>query len=248
MKRWAQYSLVVVALTLAGCWSPGDHRRPLAVYAASSLSDGFHALAQAFERKHPDVVVRLSVAGSQVLRYQIEQGAPAQIFASADRLHAQALAEAGLLQDLRAFASNRVVLLVGPDSDHIQDFADLAQAQRLVMGTDSVPIGRYSRALLDRAGQLESVLGRVVSFAPNVRLLRAKVQLGEADAALVYQSDAQGMAQLRVVPVPTHLDRPTELVMGRIGDASPLTTAWLNFVASDAAQTMLQRHGFGRPP
>jgi molybdate transport system substrate-binding protein len=197
-------SAIALALLAVGC---GDGRTRLTVFAASSLTEAFQDLEARFEAAHPQVDVQLTFAGSQALRLQIAEGAPADVFASADAAHLAALEEAGLVEAPEVFAENAPALVVPPGSP-IQGFEDLPRAERIVIGDAAVPVGRYARAVLDRA---EAALGRpwrdtvdahVVSEERNVRHVRAKVELGEADAAIVYRTDALASDRLRAVAVP----------------------------------------------
>jgi len=240
------------AASIAGCDDTGAERRPLHVFAASSLTDAFREMETAFEAEYPDVDVGLVFAGSQVLRLQIEQGARADVFASADRRHLETLARAGLLSGYRQFAGNELALIVPPDNPAaIESFADLPRARRLVIGTEHVPVGAYTRVALRRAGdrlgaEFESrVLGRVVSKESNARLVRAKVELGVADAAIVYRTDV-APGRMRAIPVPGEANVRAKYLMGAVaGAANPEGAAhWLGFVASPAGQEILARRGF----
>jgi len=222
----------------------------LTVFAASSLTDAFGALSAELEVKDPSVRVVTTFAGSQVLRLQIEGGAPADVFASANREHMSALEAADLIRDRRALATNRLALIVPIDNPaKIERFEDIVNAQRLVVGTDHVPIGMYTAQLLDR---LEPELARqvrasIVSKESTVRLVRAKVELGEADAAIVYAADAAASSRLRAIAIP---DAPTASfsvgVLSR-SERPELAQRWLDFVASETGRGILSRHGFAAP-
>ena len=184
----------------------------LDVFAAASLTDAFVEIAAQVEQS-AGVDVRLTFAGSQTLRLQLEQGARADLFASADRAHVVALQEAGVVATPLRFASNELALVVPANGNlQLSGLADLADVARLVVGTDLVPVGVYTEQLVAngtaaygpawRAG----VLAAVVSREANVRLLRAKVELGEADAGVVYRSDTIGREALRPVPIPASLN------------------------------------------
>lgn len=243
---------VTLALLLAGCGGSSDEA-PLRVFAASSLTEAFEELEREFERAHPGVNVEPSFAGSQVLRLQIEQGAPADVFASADLAHMEALVEGGHVDDSRAFAHNELVLIVpADDPDAIERFEDLPRAERLVVGNPNVPVGHYTAALLERAdvrygdGFGESVRARVVSEESSVRLVRAKVELGEADAAIVYRTDAVASSRVRAVPIPDDLDVEARYYVGVVSgtDHAALARQWVGFVQSEAGGEALRAHGF----
>jgi len=253
VSRWARV-VGVAAWLFAGC-HPAPEGEELSVFAAASLAEAFADLEQAFEADHPGVDVRVTTAGSQVLRLHIEQGAPADVFASADATHAEALAEAGHLDAPEVFAGNELVVVVPADDPRVQRFADLATVDAIVLGTPSVPAGRYARQALQAAEEAvgEAVVGRirrrVVSEESNVRLVRAKVELGEADAALVYRTDAIDRPGLRVVPLPEAVRVPVELYVGSVHPSghARAAAAFVQLLQSDRGQALLQAHGLHTP-
>ncbi len=206
----ALVALLWVAPT-TGCDSARDQpgRVALTVLAASSLTEAFQDLERDFEAAHPNVDVQLTFAGSQVLRLQIQQGAKVDVFASANESHMQALVATGHLAAPRVFAQNELVLIVPPSNPAgIHTFADLGTASRIVIGSSNVPVGIYTRQVFERAASalgdafVARVRQQVVSEENNVRLVRAKVELGEADAAVVYRTDAAASDRVRVVSIP----------------------------------------------
>lgn len=228
----------------------------LTVFAASSLTEAFDALAAAFEAAHPGVDVQPTFAGSQTLRLQIEEGAPADVFASANEAHMEALRSAGLVRDVTPFAENGLVVIVpAADPDAISAFEELPRAERLVLGADNVPVGEYSRRLLANAGTrygadfTARVLGNVVSEEANVRLVRAKVELGEADAAIVYRTDAVGVSGVRVVPVPADLDVRARYPVAVVSATAHPAVAdqFVTFLRSAEGRAVLAQHGFEAP-
>lgn len=228
----------------------------LNVYAASSLTDAFTDIERAFEAAHDGVDAALTFSGSQVLRLQIEQGAPADLFASADPGHARALRDAGLLRSVRPFAVNELAVIVPLDNPAgIESFDDLTAAERLVIGTEGVPVGYYTRAVLRRSAAslgtefAATVLSRVVSLENNVRLVRAKVELGEADAGIVYRTDAAASARVRTVPIPADVNEHAEYVIGIVADGNATHPAerWITFLHSPEGRTILGEHGFLAP-
>lgn len=253
-------SLVSISLLLATAVALSCDPEPAAepvirldVFAASSLAEGFSDLEQAFEAAHPGVDVRLNLAGSQVLRLQIEQGASADLFASANHAHLRALLDQRLVEDPQVVAHNRLVVITpASGSDTIQDVADLTRASRLVIGTNNVPIGIYARQMLarsaDRFGEdfPLKVLSRVVSEESNARLVRAKVELGEADAAIVYQTDAQASEDLRVIRIPTDINPLASYPVGVVtGSNQPaLAASFIQFARSTPGRRVLAQHGF----
>lgn len=242
-------TLAATALALGACGGDGDHET-ITVFAAASLTDAFGELAAAFEAEHPDVTVRLSLAGSAALRTQILEGAPADVFASASPDEVAALEAGGLVREQRALASNTLVVATGDDG--IGSFEDLAApGVRLVLAGEDVPAGRYARAALalaegdgaygtDFAGR---VLANVRSNETNVRAALAKVELGEADAAIVYATDLAGANGVRAVPVPERFQVAAEYRIALLSGSDAAAT-FVAFATSPEGAATLARHGF----
>jgi molybdate transport system substrate-binding protein len=245
--------VLVAALALAACGGGEIQPGTLSVYAASSLTDAFAELEGVFEAAHPGVDVTVTFAGSQVLRLQIEQGAPADVFASANLEHMQALVDSGLVDDSRVFAHNDLVVIVPPDNPAgIESLGDLAHAQRLVLGTANVPVGQYAREILRRAAPVYEegfeaiVMSRVVSEETNVRLARTKVELGEADAAIVYRTDAGSSDRVRLVEIPRELNVIADYPIGIVSRTTvrAAADAWVALLGAEEGRSVLRRHGF----
>ena len=234
--------------------SNGHSPTELTVFAAASLKDAFEALAPEFEKSHPDVRVQFNFAGTQVLRTQLENGARPDVFASADERHPAALVKEGLLETPSVFACNTLVLVAPAQNPAgLQRFEDLPKAQRIVLAGREVPAGAYAEQVLDRAGEAigsdfaEKIHSHVVSHELNVRQVLAKVVLGEADAALVYASDAaSAKEQVRAIPVPPALEvearYPIAVVRG--SSKSESARAFVEFLSGEPAQRTLQSLGF----
>jgi molybdate transport system substrate-binding protein len=245
MKAW-----VVATVTLWGAApvSAGTVR----VLAAASLTDAFRDLAAAFQRAHPGDRVELAFAGSQVLAAQIEQGAPADVFASADREHVDALKAEGLLGAYAAFARNRIVLVAPAGDAKIARVTDLARpGTRVVVAGPAVPAGRYTAAALARLepGLARQVRANVVSEEANVRAVLAKVVLGEADAGFVYATDAASAGDdVRRVAFPEADGVAAEYFLGVLrGAAAPdVARAFVDMVLASEGQDILRRYGFTR--
>ena len=229
--------------------------KELVVFAAASLREAFEALAPAFEQARPGVKVRLNLAGSQELRTQIEQGARPDVFASADHKHMATLEAQGLLAGPPAvFARNQpVIVLARGNPAGIRTLADLAGARRLVVGAPEVPIGGYTAKILEAAARKHGVAwrakveGAVVSRELNVRQVLAKVVLGEADAGIVYRTDA-GAARdkVEVVAIPPELNVIAAYPIAVMkSSADPgLARAWVALVLSAEGQRRLAAAGF----
>ena len=225
----------------------------LTVFAASSLTEAFRDLAEVFEAQNPGTTVRLAFSGSQVLRLQIERGAEADVFASADRRHIDALATQALLSSRTEFAQNQLALVVPIGNPAaIESFAELRGAKRIVVGAPAVPVGQYTRELLSRASSElgtdfeVDVIDRIVSEETNVRLVRAKVELGEADAAILYRTDAVLSDRIEVVPIPPALNVFAQYHIGVLeGSSHPgLAERWVALLGSEDGRRALSEHGF----
>jgi molybdate transport system substrate-binding protein len=172
----------------------------LTVFAAASLTDAYTVIGTVMQQRNPGLRVTFNFAGSQQLATQIEQGAKADVFASADQRWMEYVRERGfVVGSPREFVWNLLVVIV-PQSNpgRINQLQDLSrQGVKLVIEAEAVPAGKYSRevlAKLDRAPGFpatydQQVLRNVVSEEDNVKAVVTKVQLGEADAGMVYRSD-----------------------------------------------------------
>jgi len=245
--------LVFAVASVAACGDATLEPGTLNVYAASSLTEAFTDFEIAFETAHPDIDVVVSFGGSQVLRVQIEQGAPADVFASANVEHMQALVDSGLVDESVVFAHNDLVIIVPPDNPAgIEELGDLVDAQRIVLGTANVPVGEYAREVLRRAAPSHEegfeaiVMSRVVSEETNVRLARAKVELGEADASIVYRTDAGSSDRVRVVEIPRELNVLADYPIGVVESTERrgVADAFVALVTSPEGRAVLERHGF----
>jgi molybdate transport system substrate-binding protein len=231
-----------------------EGRRELAVFAAASLREAFAELGRRFEREHPGTRVAFALAGSQELRTQIENGAPADVFASADLRHMQALVAAGLASAPRTFARNEPVLVVPRENPAgLRALADLPRAKRIVVGAPEVPIGAYTLRILDAAsrrygaGFRAAVEARVVSREVNVRQVLSKVELGEADAAIVYRTDAGAAGRgALVISIPSDLNVAAQYAVAVVEHAQQpvLAQAFVDLLLSADGQETLARFGF----
>jgi molybdate transport system substrate-binding protein len=227
----------------------------LRVFAAASLREPFSALARGFEAKHPGVTVAFNFAGSQELRLQLENGASADVVATADLRHMGALESAKLVDAPTLFARNELVIVLAK-GQVLSGLEALPSIKKLVIGAPEVPVGKYSLELLDRAGAVygkdfrQRVEARVVSRELNVRQVLAKVALGEADAGIVYLSDARSApAGVGVVSIPRAQNVLAAYPIARArGAAQPkLADEWIALVRSDEGRRVLVAGGFLPP-
>jgi molybdate transport system substrate-binding protein len=243
-----------LALGLGTTAAAGSPRRELLVFEAASLKDVFARLALAFEKDNAGVKVIANAAGSQELRAQIEHGAPADVFASADRKHMDTLATAGLVAAPAVFACNEPVLVVRAGlARPIRALADLPRAERIVVGAPEVPIGAYTLQILQKAsGKLgpefpKRVEAKIASRELNVRQVLAKVVLGEADAGIVYRSDALGARdKVQIVDIPPEVNVIAEYPIAVVKGAphAELARRWVDLVRSPAGVAALREAGF----
>jgi molybdate transport system substrate-binding protein len=228
--------------------------REVVVFAASSLREAFADLSHRFEQAHPGTKVLVNLAGSQELRTQIDNGAPADVFASADQMHMQALVAGKLAAAPKVFARNEPVVVVPKGNPAgIGGLKDLPQAKRIVIGVPEVPIGAYTLRILDAASKRYGgdfrarVEAHVVSRELNVRQVLAKVGLGEADAAIVYRTDATTAKQnVEVIAIPSDLNVVAEYPIAVLTRAKQPSLAgeFVATVLSATGREVLARFGF----
>ena len=234
-----------LALALAATLAAPVVAQAMTVYAASSLRDAFPGL---------DKSPTYSFAGSNVLQLQIERGAPADLFASAEPKEAQILYKEGLCEKPVTFATNTLVLLVpSANPGKVTSVYSLSSGgRRLAVGNAGVPIGGYTRSLLRRL-RLSSVLQRnTVSQESNVANITAKVALGSADAGFAYVTDAKSVNdRTKAIALPRWAQPPVRYqacVVKRAGANTSAAEAYLQRVVSGQGRSVLKRFGFGLLP
>lgn len=257
---------LAVVVTAAGCGPAARSEAPpedtLTVFAAASLSESFEAVAEAFEADHPGVEVTFNFAGSQALRTQLEHGARADVFASADWEQMAAVRQANLLGNTpEYFATNRLAVITPATSNAVQTLDDLARpGVSIALASAGVPAGAYARATLDLLSASDdypeayaaSVLANVVTIETNVRAVAQKVALGEVDAGIVYETDAEAaqyQGTFRVIEIPLQYNPAAEYPIGALTEASNPQGAldFIAFVQGDAGQAILRDYGFAPP-
>ncbi len=260
-------SLVLVLLAVTGAMACGEgsggegqeeEASTLTVLAASSLADAFGELETIFEEQNPKVDVGASFASSSDLLAQIQQGAPADVFASADEAKMETALEESLVAEPRVFARNRPVVIVPADNPAgIQEFRDLGEVDaQLVLAEDKVPIAEYAKDVLENAnseygsGFKQRVLDKIVSREANVRASANRVALGEADATFVYASDVNEdiRDEIQVVKIPESLNVLATYSIATVEGSpnSELAWTWVNFVLGEEGQGVLERYDFQR--
>jgi molybdate transport system substrate-binding protein len=222
------------------------------VFAASSLTEVFTALGQAFEKEHPQVKVvsNFNFAGSSALAQQVNDGAPADVFVSADEANMVKVVSAGNAGDALPIARNLLSLVVERGNpEGIAGLADLGRpGVTFAMCAPEVPCGRLGAAALARAG----VRATPRSQEADVKAVLSKVTLGEVDAGIVYVTDVRAVGdKAQGVPIDIAADRDLqatyEIAVTKQVQNRGAADAWVRFVRSDAARRVFVDHGFGAP-
>ncbi|MEM7799884.1 MAG: molybdate ABC transporter substrate-binding protein, partial [Chloroflexota bacterium] len=228
---------------------------PITVFAASSLTDAFEEMAQAFETEHGEIDVLLNFAGSSQLAVQRREGASADLFASAHEAQFEAVVAEGLVasEGPVVFATNRLTIVTSLENEgEINQLEDLSRPGiDLILALEGVPIRTYTNDIVSRlpAATQRAFYANLVSEEDNVRRVAAKVALGEADAGIVYISDLTPdlRNQLNQVEIPESQNALATYPIGRLANAPQpeAADAFIDFVLSPAGQEILARSGFG---
>ncbi len=232
----------------------------MTIFAAASLTDAFREIGASFETTHSGLTIIFNFAGSQALRTQIEEGAQADIFASANAKEMETLVSAGFVDGAtpKIFLTNQLVLILPAENPaRIQGLEDLSEPNlKLVLAAEDVPVGNYSRQALELMNSVygadfkDRVLANVVSNEDNVRQVLAKVQLGEADAGIVYKSDATSAPDLKRIEIPAELNVLAAYPIAPLSESPnlALATEFIEYVLSAEGQAVLHKWGFLPPP
>jgi molybdate transport system substrate-binding protein len=256
MRRLAWFSVVLaLLLPLAACGGDDDETAaetgsadsgaaaaPITVFAAASLTEVFPAI---------DPAPTYNFAGSDELAAQIREGAPADVYAAASSKYPQELFDEGLVEEPVTFASNRLVLIVPKDNPAgIEKVSDVAKpGTRLVIAAEGVPVGDYTREVLDSLG-LDKALDSVVSQEEDVKGVVGKVALGEADAGFVYATDASAAAEdVTVIELPEGSQPPIEYQIAVVSssESKEAAQAFVDEVLGPDGKAQLEAAGFVVP-
>jgi molybdate transport system substrate-binding protein len=258
MKPARRLTLALLGVPLLASRPVDPEPTTLNVFAAASLTEAFRDLGHAFERRQPGLSVQFNFAGSQQLALQMEQGAPADVFASANQRWMDYAKNKGLIEgNAPIFARNRVVVIVPKTNPaRIKVLPDLARRGiKIVLAAEAVPVGKYSREMLQKLAAAPDypesydrrVLANVVSQEENVKSVVAKVQLGEADAGIVYRSDVTPSVgrYVRELDVPDEFNVIATYPIGVVKSARNPEAArrFVELVQSDEGQRVLEQHG-----
>jgi molybdate transport system substrate-binding protein len=250
MHRIALFILLVISVAGCGNGTPAaSTQRPVSemtVYAAASLTDSFRALGAAFQASRPGVTIRFNFAGTPTLVTQIEQGAQVDVFASADMTNMEKVKADGFANGRpQVFAHNKLEIVVAAGNPkRIKGLADLAKPGVIyITEAPTVPAGKYSRQALARAGV--SVTPK--SLETDVKSVVSKIELGEADAGIVYTTDIKAAGnKVLGVPIPDSDNVVATYPLVEIKGAPNPTAAmaFIDFVRSPSGQSKLDSYGF----
>lgn len=222
----------------------------LLVFAAASLTDALGDVVAAFADAHPDVDVTLNLAGSSALREQILEGAPADVFMSANTSNMSQVVDAGEAADPRIFVTNLLQIAVEAGNPAgITGLADFARDELLIgLCAEEVPCGDFGRQALDNAG----VTPAIDTNEPDVRALLTKVAEGELDAGIVYVTDVRApdfADDVEGIDIPADVNVVAEYPIAALANAPnpDAAAAWVGFVLSEAGQDILATYGFSAP-
>ena len=251
---------LVAALALAGCGgsdasgggsggSSDKETGTLNVLAAASLTETFTSLAKDFEADHPGVTVKLAFDSSATLAEQVTQGAPADVLATADEATMQTVVDAGGTEGApQLFATNHLQMVVPKDNPaNIQQFSDLEKpGVKYVVCVDTAPCGKVAVKVLAATG----IKAKPASEEVDVKAVLSKVELGEADAGLVYATDAvAGGDKVKPIDIPTSNENLNTYPIAALADAKKpgLAKEWVGLVTGTQGQQALADAGFGKP-
>ena len=238
--------------------TPAPLSGKVTVFAASSLTDVFKTVATAFQQANPGVTVEFNFGASSALAAQLEQAAPADVFASADAANMQKVVDRKLIAGPPVTFARNLPVIVVPAANRaaIATPRDLAKpGTKLVLAGPDVPIGNYARQILDRltadpsygAAFKDAALRNVVSNEANVRAILTKVELGEADAGIVYRTDALvSGSKVRVVELPGSANVIATYPAGVVAGAknAEAARAFIAFLTGAEGQAALKAAGF----
>ena len=231
----------------------------LTIFAAASLTEAFNEMKTEIEAANPGTKITLNFGGSSALRTQITQGAQADLFASADSTNMDPVVRAGdIVGNPSIFVQNRLVLVIPKDNPgNISTLQDLAKSGvKLVLAQEQVPVGNYARQSLDKMSAdpafgsdfKTKVLANVVSDELNVKDVIAKVQLGEADAGIVYRTDANSAdpSKVTVIDIPDQYNIVAQYPIGVVkGGSNPEgANAFITYLRSPVGQAVMSKYGF----
>lgn len=256
-KLWP--AILVVLLLICGGFgislpiATAQQSVSITVSAAISLKDALDEIGEKYEKTHPGTTVRFNYAGSGTLQHQIEQGAPVDVFFSAAENQMDELASEGLIDKgtRRDIVANSLVLIAPADSNSVKSFQDLLKptVKIIAVGEPStVPAGLYAQQTLEHLGLLAKIKSKLV-FAKDVRQVLTYVETGNADAGLVYATDAKISSKVRVVATAGASSHEPILYPAAMlkGSKNMAAREFLNYLGGPEARAVFEKFGFTPP-
>ena len=247
--RGARLIVTACVLGMVIACSGSSVEGELLVSAAASLTDAFGEVESAFEEENANVDVVLNLGSSSALREQILEGAPADVFASANTSNMDQVAEAGeLSREAEIFVTNSLQIAVptGNPAD-VTGLEDFAREELLIgLCAEGVPCGDFGRQALDNAG----VTASIDTNEPDVRALLTKIEAGELDAGITYVTDVlSNSGTVEGIEIPAEVNVVAEYPIATLAGAPnpDRAAAWVEFVLSDEGQAILTSYGFTSP-
>ncbi len=230
----------------------------LNVFAAASLTESFTAMGAQYSKAYPHITVKFNFAGSPTLVQQLANGAPADVFASADLPNMQKASSAGLVNTSQVFVKNKLAVIIpAANPGNITKLQDLARhGVKIDLENETVPAGKYSRQVLDKMSQSpdygtsykSAVLANVVSEEDNVKAVVTKVQLGEVDAGFVYLTDVtaavSGKVKIIDIPGPFNVIAQYPIAVVKNSAHGADAQAFIQYVLSADGQAILTKYHF----
>ena len=255
--RWLLVAMVIAAIGLVGGTGVASAAKPtkvsgtITVSAAASLTGAFQKMGLDFQKRNPGTTVTFNFAGSSALVTQIQGGAPADVFASADGGNMQKLVTSGnVTTEPTVFASNVLTIVVKPGNPkNVKSLADLATLSVVSLCAPAVPCGNYANQVLAQAGV--TIPPANITRGADVKTTLAAVATGDADAAIVYTTDAKAAGTtVTAVPIPAWQNAYAIYPIAPVASTTnaALANAWIKYTVSPAGQRTLQSFGFLPPP
>jgi molybdate transport system substrate-binding protein len=255
-------SLLLLLLTACGAQgnvttTPTATPISLNVSAAASLTESFNDIKTAYQVSHHNITITYNFAGSQILEQQIANGAPCDVFASADQTNMQKAASANLVGPDHIFARNKLVVIVPASNPaHINSLHDLAKSGvKIAIGAPSVPVGKYTLQMLDNLSKtagygesyVRSVKKNVVSQEDNVKAIVQKVSLGTVDAGIVYATDLTKQVTVIDIPESANVIAKYPIAVAKKSAHASEAEVFVQYILSSDGQAILAKYHFLSP-
>ncbi len=259
------FLVIACVLLLSACGgaagasvTPTPSTTTLNVFAAASLKESFTAIASKYQQAHPNIGIKLNFNGSQILEQQIANGAPADIFASADQTTMQKASDAGLVSSSQVFVKNKLTVIVpASNPGKINSLKDLAnKGVKIDVGVTTLPAGKYALQVLDKMGKSapygsayeSAVKANFVSQETDVKSIVNKVQLGEVDAGFVYLTDVTSAvsAKVKMITIPDDFNVIAQYPIAVTKNSSHASDAqaFVQYILSSDGQGVLEQYHF----